>query len=185
MTGGGQATDAPDRVMLDIETLGAAPGAAILSIGAVTFGLDGIGREFYYSISLQSCEDAGLAIDAGTLDWWLQQDDGAREVLTGGIDLDDALRNFALFSADADEIWAYSPSFDCAILSHAYDATDYDVPWTYQQERDCRTLAALSVWPDIEQDGTEHDALDDARYQARQTAAALRALRDAPSGGDE
>ena len=165
-----------NRVMLDIETLGTEQGCAILSIGAVRFGLDGHGDEFYRSVDLESCQDAGLEIDANTLEWWLGQDDAVTGVLTGGDNLADVLEDFSSFYGTSDEIWAFSPSFDCDILAAAYDAVGIVPPWKYYEERCCRTLAALPVWPDIEQDGDEHDALDDARYQAWQTAEALRAL---------
>jgi len=173
-------TDEIHRVMLDIETLGLQPGVAILSIGAVEFGPDGLGETFDRSVSLSSCQEAGLTIDAGTLEWWLEQEDAAREVLTGGDRLGRVLGEFKMFYGDADEIWAYSPQFDCAILSHAYEAFDEAPPWTYQDERDCRTLASLPIWPDLEQDGVEHDALDDAIYQAKQTVEVLQSLRTPP-----
>lgn len=165
-----------ERVMVDIETLGLDPGAAILSIGAVRFGPGGLGEEFEINIDLKSCQDAGLDIDAGTLKWWLSQDGEAQHVLTGGMRLGKALWRFSEFYRPADEIWAYSPSFDCEMLKEAYDAAGMSPPWTYKDERDCRTLAALPIWPDFEQEGVEHDALDDAKYQARQTAETLRSL---------
>lgn len=171
-------SDDRERVMLDIETLGLEPGMAILSIGAVKFSRDGLGETFDRSISLTSCQDAGLTIDAETLEWWLEQEKAAREVLTGGDALGHVLADFRAFYGDADEIWAYSPQFDCTILGHAYEAFDESPPWTYKDERDCRTLAALPVWPDMEQRGVEHDALDDAIYQAEQTVEALRSLHD-------
>jgi hypothetical protein len=172
-------TDAStERVMVDLETLGLDPGAAILSIGAVRFDVGGVGEEFYRSVSLSSCQDAGLSIDAGTLEWWLDQDEAVRGVLRDGHDLKQVLFDFETFYDDAEEIWAFSPSFDCEILGHAYEAVGMDVPWSYRDERDARTLASLPIWPDIDQDGDEHDALDDARYQARQTVVALQALHD-------
>lgn len=165
-----------ERVMVDIETLGLAPGDAILSVGAVRFGTGGLGDEFYREISLESCQDAGLELDAGTLEWWLDQDDAVTGVLVGGDSLDDVLEDFATFYGAAEEIWAFSPSFDCDILAAAYDAVGLVEPWSYREERCCRTMASLPIWPDLDQSGDEHDALDDARYQARQTAEALRSL---------
>jgi len=166
-----------DRVMVDIETLGLDPGTSIISIGAVRFGVDGLGEEFYRTINLTSNEEVGMEIDADTLEWWLNQDDSVTGVLSGGDRLGKVLPAFKMWYDDADEIWAYSPSFDCAHLSYAYDAVGMTAPWTYQDERDCRTLAALPVWPNLDQNGDEHNALDDAKYQARQTAAALRELQ--------
>ena len=179
--------DEPTRVMLDLETLGTDPGCVILSIGAVRFDSDGpTDDEFHKSISLASCTDAGLEIDVGTLEWWLGQDEAAREVLTGGHDLRETLHGFQTWYqyADPDEIWAFSPSFDCAILEAAYEAVDYRVPWSYRDERCARTLAALpgAVRTEGEADETHHDALDDARWQARNVSATLRAISD--SGGE-
>ena len=156
-----------DRVMLDIETLGTEPGAAILSIGAVRFDAGELGATFHESIDIVSCEKAGLSIDAETLRWWLEQDDDATDVLTDGHDLRHILDEFGGWFADADEIWANSPSFDCAILEAAYDAVGLEVPWEFWQTRDFRTLKNLPGAPDIDHDGTEHDALDDAKHQAR------------------
>jgi DNA polymerase III epsilon subunit-like protein len=165
-----------DRVMLDIETLGLEPGAAILSIGAVRFDAGQLGSTYTCSISLESCQDAGLDIDAGTLEWWLDQDDDAQDVLTGGTDLEDALEHFTTWLGDPDEVWANSPSFDCKILEHAYEAVGLTVPWNFYQERDYRTLSKLPVAPEIDHDGVKHDALDDAMHQAHLAAATLKRI---------
>ncbi|MFP4218806.1 MAG: 3'-5' exonuclease, partial [Salinarchaeum sp.] len=174
-----------ERVMVDIETLGIEPGAAVLSIGAVTFDTDGIGAQFHRSIDLQSCQDAGLAIDAETLQWWLDQDGDARAVLTGGDPLADVLAAFTEFVPEDAEVWANGPQFDCEHLEAAYAAVDMDAPWTFRDERDVRTVRALPVAPDVEQDGTEHDALDDAVYQARIVGEALNRLESGEWGGGD
>jgi hypothetical protein len=153
------------RVMVDIETLGLEPGAAIVSIGAVEFGPDGLGDEFVGDIDLESCQDAGLEIDASTVQWWLDQDDTAQEQLQGGETLATVLAGFNAWY-DSDEIWANSPSFDCEHLERAYEAVGLDEPWDFRDERCFRTLRALGVDARVSRDGTEHDALDDARYQA-------------------
>ena len=176
-----------DRIMVDIETLGTDPGAAIVSIGAVQFTTDAdpgdaIEAEFFESVALESCDAYGLDIDGSTVKWWLGQPAAAREQLHGGRDLSTALRSLRSFVDDADEIWANSPAFDCAILREAYRAVDQPTPWRYWQERDYRTLReVLPDWPAREQTGVEHDALDDARYQAECLVRALNTLDD---GGD-
>jgi hypothetical protein len=174
-----------DRVMVDIETLGTEPGCAILSIGAVRFDGGQLGDTFYETISAQSCQNKGLSIDAGTLEWWLDQDEEAQDVLSGGLGLAWALAEFANWYDDADEIWANSPSFDCEILAAAYDAVDKDVPWDFWQERDFRTLKNLPVAPEIEHSGVEHDALDDAKHQAHVAASTLKRLESASSDADK
>ena len=165
-----------DRVMIDIETLGIEPGSVILSIGAVRFDTDGLGKETHINVDLQSCQEAGLEIDANTLEWWLSQEEDVQHILTGGMELRKALIQLNEFYHGANEVWAFSPSFDCAHLEEAYEALNLVIPWTYQEKRDCRTLANTDLWPDMEQEGNEHNALDDAKYQARQTVKALQAM---------
>jgi hypothetical protein len=171
------ASDAPRRVMIDIETVGLERGAAIVEIGAVQFTPDAVtGETFHRSVSLTSCQEAGLHIDADTVEWWLgDQPELASEVLVGGVDLADALIAFVDWCNDIEphEVWANSPSFDCEMLEHAGEQVGVSMPWEFYQERDVRTLDSLPHGVDIEQQGVEHTALDDAIYQARVASAIL------------
>lgn len=167
-----------DRVMLDIETLGLDPGASIVAIGAVRFSESHLGDTFQRSISLTSCENAGLTIDAETLEWWLTQDELAKDQLVGGSRLGPVLRDFAEWYDNVDEIWANSPSFDCEILSAAYDAVGLEQPWNFWAERDFRTLESFDFAPEPEQAGVEHDALDDAVHQAEIASETLARLEE-------
>jgi len=165
--------DTPDRVMIDIETLGTEPGAAIIAIGAVRFDRSGPGEEFYKSVSIKSCQEHGLEIDAGTLEWWLGQDDAAREQLAGGDALPEVLWQLDEFVDGADEVWACSPSFDCKLLASAFDAVGLTEPWMYYELRDYRTVRELPIAGEMDQDGADHDALADAKLQALVAAKAL------------
>jgi hypothetical protein len=173
--------------MIDIETLGIEPGAAILAIGACTFDADGVGETFEVSVDLESCQDRGLSIDADTLQWWLTNEVDATDLLAGGVPLPTALSELRDFleTQGYDELWANSPKFDMAHLEHAYDALDWVTPWEFYQLRDVRSLQALPGAVDLEQDGTEHDALDDAIHQAREVGATLRALEGAEVSADD
>lgn len=169
--------ESADRVMIDIETLGTEPGAAILSIGAVRFNVDdGITDSFHRNISLVSCEDHGLSIDAQTLEWWLSQNEEVQHVLTDGDDLETVLTAFTTFYDDATEVWAKSPPFDCAILGHAYDVIELDTPWSFRDTRDVRTILSLPQAADKNQDGNKHDALADATHQAELVIETLRSI---------
>lgn len=152
--------------MVDIETLGTDPGAAIVSIGAVTFDTED--REtLYCPVSLKSATDAGLTVEGGTLEWWLEQDGNARDELAGGLPLRKALADFNDFVADAEELWANSPSFDLAIIAAAMDAVGVTPSWEFYQERDFRTLKNLPGRPKIERDDAQHHAEADAVHQAK------------------
>jgi len=181
--------------MVDIETLGKAPGCAILSIGAVAFTWDDpkpVGT-FYRTVSLASCKAAGLVFDPDTVAWWQGQDQAAREAaFAGPVDLATALGDLREF-IDAErlrvvyhkpdpEVWARDPDFDCVILEAAYRAigsTEY--PWPYNGKRALRTLVDLATrtgllinWPSFE--GVKHHALHDALHQAKVARAAYHTI---------
>ena len=71
-------------IMLDLETLGKLPDAAIIAIGAVHFDLEtsAIQSRFYTVVDLESSVDSGGIMDASTVLWWLQQNEEARKALT-------------------------------------------------------------------------------------------------------
>lgn len=164
---------AVERVMLDTETLGTEPGAIVLSVGAARFDLDGVTDTLYRSIDMIDAQEHGLTIDANTLDWWLYQDEEAKEVLYDGSEMIPALEALASFVVNADEVWANSPSFDCRLLEAAYDAIGVGTPWEYYEERDYRTLKRLPITVDWEPEGVDHNALDDAVNQAEYAAEVL------------
>ena len=89
--------------MIDIETVGLERGSAIVEIGAVQFEpVAMIGETFHASVSLTSCQEAGLTIDADTVEWWLgDQPEIATEILVGADDLADDLRSLEEQARDA------------------------------------------------------------------------------------
>ena len=118
--------------MLDLETLGTAPGCVVLSIGAVFFDpLVGLGAELYGVLSLQSCKDNGLKVDINTQQWWSKQSDEAQQVLRDAeapeaAPLVDGLQAFTKWiketrSADV-FVWGNGSDFDQPIITAAYNA---------------------------------------------------------------
>ena len=175
-----------DRIMLDIETLGLEPGCVILSIGASRFDHDGLtGEDWYAEIDIADCRGHGLTVDNETYEWWREQGEWAP--VDGETPLREALAQLTDWAGDADEWWANSPKFDMAILEAAYGAVGLDAPWAYYELRDVRTLRALPGAVELEMEGREHHALDDARHQAREVAATLQsvALGGSPSATTE
>jgi len=162
-----------NNIMIDIETLGTGTNSVILSIGAVAFNEEGLGKEYHAHIDPQSCTDAGLQIDARTVMWWLTQDDAARKAITTGkqvplikalVDLKEA------FNWKDVKVWCNGANFDFPILSNAYQALGGEAPWPYWAALDYRTIKNI-VPTDVlkackEQAGTAHDALSDAKAQA-------------------
>lgn len=174
------------HVMLDLETLGTKPGCVIRSIGAVAFdpAAEILGAAFYANLDRASCAAAGLTVDPDTEAWWARQSPQARARLEPDQrPLGEALDGFDAFwrQANALQIWGHGASFDAPILEAAYRALGRRTPWSYANCRDTRTLYELAdVAPD-RADGLHHDALDDAKTQARAVQAGWRKLRPPPA----
>lgn len=155
------------HIMVDLETLGRDADSVIVSIGAVEFSVDrGIENEGYWPLDLVQ---PGRHLDLETIRWWLQQDVAARQVFgeERPVPLSTALDELAqAFDADTC-IWVYGANFDEVILNHAYRQQHKPVPWHYRNVRCLRTLRAL--YPDVTilENGTKHNALVDARWQAQ------------------
>lgn len=167
-------------LMIDIETLGKAPGSVILSIGAVWFNAETgeLGDEYYAAINPQSAINSGLRMDVSTVQWWMKQSEEAREAaFSGERILSWALGELGDFvrKSEAKRIWAKPPSFDLVLLEAAFVACSIPIPWEYWTPRDCRTLFEISK---VKQTafGTAHNALDDAKAQAAGVIEAYRVL---------
>ena len=159
------------HIMIDLETMGTRPDAAIIAIGAVAFDKYGVHDTFYLNVDLQSAVTTGARIDPSTVMWWLKQSDEARAAFdTKGVDLVTALdRLDAWFDMQVDGcegVWGNGASFDNTILSESYKRLGFNPPWPFWKDRCYRTMK--SMFPDVEMDrsGTHHNALDDARSQA-------------------
>jgi hypothetical protein len=68
---------------LDLETMGSTrQTAAIVSIGAVAFNVEGdMSEPFYVNVDLEDAMRHGLTVDADTIKWWMRQQLLAREAI--------------------------------------------------------------------------------------------------------
>lgn len=170
------------HIMVDLETMGTAPGSAIVSLGAVAFDpvAGTLGEEFYRVIDLASCQRAGLTIDAGTLVWWLRQSEAARAELVrdDATALPTVLGWFATWwrRQQGQFIWGHGANFDEPLLRAAFRAACVTVPWRYWDARCTRTIFALTGEKPNREQGVHHNALDDAKAQAEAVIRAWRKL---------
>ena len=166
------------HVMVDIETLSTQPNAAILSIGAVKFDVQrGIIEKFYTGISLESCMDRGMVVDADTIKWWMSQSEETRSVFNGTTNVTAALMMFREFLPKENFfLWGNGANFDPVILGSAYASCGMYVPWNFRNVRCYRTL--LSLFPDTPKQPLilKHNAIDDAVVQALTAIDILRRL---------
>lgn len=165
--------------VLDLETMGKGPRAAIVAIGCVRIQHGGIADTLYHRVNLESSLLAGLEVDGSTVKWWLQQDAAARAEVDGtqpSVLLPVALQALADFIAEEDAlVWGNGSSFDNVIVRSALDACGMGNLWYFWNDRDLRTLLALYTEAKLLPfEGTKHHALDDAMHEAKQLLAALQ-----------
>ncbi|HHC4736244.1 3'-5' exoribonuclease [Escherichia albertii] len=175
------------HMMIDLETMGKNPDAAVISIGAIFFDpqTGDIGPEFSKTIDLDT---AGGVIDRDTVKWWLKQSREAQSaILADEIPLDDALLQLREFIDENSgeffvQVWGNGTSFDNVILRRSYERQGIPCPWHYCNDRDVRTIVELGGAMDFDArtaipfEGERHNALDDARYQAKYVSAIWQKL---------
>lgn len=166
------------HLMIDLETMGKNPDAPIISIGAIFFDpqTGDMGPEFSKTIDLDT---AGGVIDRDVIKWWLKQSREAQSaIMTDEIPLDDALLQLREFIDENSgeffvQVWGNGANFDNTILRRSYERQGIPCPWRYYNDRDVRTIVELGKAIDFDArtaipfEGERHNALDDARYQAK------------------
>ncbi|EKG8828378.1 TPA: exonuclease [Escherichia coli] len=176
-----------NHLSVDLETMGKNPDAPIISIGAIFFDpqTGDMGPEFSKTIDLDT---AGGVIDRDVIKWWLKQSREAQSaILTDEIPLDDALLQLREFiDENSDEffvqVWGNGANFDNTILRRSYERQEIPCPWRYHNDRDVRTIVELGKAIDFDArtaipfEGERHNALDDARYQAKYVSAIWQKL---------
>lgn len=190
------------HVMTDLETMGTVPGCAGLSIGAVVFcPHDGVLQEEFYSvISLTDSLENFLTEDEDTKDWWRGQSEAAKQVLRDANDpaapaLSEVLERFNSWALGVVggkrsnlRLYGNGADFDNPILQVMYAAAK--VPFLGDDKkgfyggRCYRTLKSLDelfgpamAAPKLARTGTHHNALDDAKSQARHLIETIRIIK--------
>ena len=163
-------------LMVDVESMGKRPDAAVVSIGAVFFDLQSctLGPTFLQTIHLGSAVANGGTMDPGTVLWWLGQSEEARKgIRFGGRAIGDVLEDFRDWiaktcrPADA-RPWGNSDFFDLPKIESAYTRLCMSTPWFWTNCRDFRTVRNLHphVEYDFKSKGDDaHNALVDAIFQ--------------------
>ena len=171
------------HLMIDIETMGNKPTAPIVTIGAVFFDpqTGGLGAEFYMAVNLASAMEQGATPDGDTILWWLKQSAEARAAICTDdtkhiADVLSELSSFISRNADNPsylKVWGNGANFDNVILRSAYDRADQTCPWQFWNDSDVRTMVLLGKELGFDPkrnmpfDGVAHNALADARHQAK------------------
>ena len=176
------------HIMIDLETLGTGVESVFISIGMVTFDIE-TGKQsgsFYKNVDWQSSIDNGRKMDADTVKWWLSQSDSARKaVIKEGVKLRDALVLLDAYIHRAARkgkvfVWSNGSTFDISMLEHAYSSLGIKIPWAFYSVRDVRTIKYLGkhlVDKNVfKMEGMAHNALEDAKHQAKYVSILYNAL---------
>ncbi|EFO2616864.1 exonuclease [Escherichia coli] len=175
------------HLMIVLKTMGTSPDAPIISIGAIFYDpqTGDMGPEFSKTIDL---ETAGGVIDRGAIKyWWKQSREAQSAIMTDEIPLDDALLQLREFIDENSgeffvQIWGKEANFNNVILRRSYERQGIPCPWSYYNDRDVRTIVELGKAIDFDArtaipfEGERHNALDDARYQAKYVSAIWQKL---------
>jgi len=156
----------------------------------------GMDCDCYYGIWSDSLEeqqkDLNREINIDTLIWWMKQSDEAREVFN--VDTRKAtpvsgylkdLNAFIMRTCVPDvRVWGNGAAFDNVILRNMYEAAGVKPFWKYSNDRCYRTVK--NMVPDLLQnmelkptefEGVRHNALHDAKNQARRLQEYLACFR--------
>lgn len=183
--GGAELKRGMDHVMIDMETLCERNDAVILSLGAVYFNPNNseMGPEFYANVDPRSCQELGMSIGIGTIDWWMKQGVEIYKLTRSNptpAPIDMVLLQFQAWidlNRKYPELWSNGDSFDNSILENACHLTKVPYPTKFYNRRDVRTLVALGKHAGLNHKQSEfkkgitlHHALDDAKYQVLYTS---------------
>ena len=162
------------HLMIDLETLSTDPRAVVLSLGAVVFNHEDIHNTLYLELDIrEQMEVYKRHVSADTLAWWMKQSSAARTVFSPQhpVLMHDAISQMIDMLSAVEwggiHVWSNGGSFDIPIIHTMCTDTGVKLPWQYFNERCYRTLK--NAFPNVKavpMEGVEHNALNDALYQA-------------------
>lgn len=170
------------HAVIDLETLGQRDDAIILSVGIVKLDLNGVlipkeeHGELYMALDVHDQLTKGRSVTDSTNRWWLNQSYEARKVFSeekySVLVALDYIKRF-LYEGKPGPIdpmiWGNGPEFDNRILGNLFEQYGWEIPWSYRQNQSIRMIKGF--FPDciesIRFEGVQHNALDDARHEAR------------------
>ena len=177
-------------MMLDLETVGLAENAGILSIAMLPFDRRGgltDAEPFFRTVDLSSCFMAGMCM-TGSQEWWMRQDPQASAAIVNAVKqpvsrvMNDAYTYLSAFAEKGELVmWSRGMDFDFPKLEWCFRKfVEKPFPYAYYNRRDVRTLVReLQVdESQIEFEGIRHNALDDCRHQVKVVQKAFSCIPD-------
>jgi hypothetical protein len=162
------------HVMLDLETFGTQAGCVIRSVGMVMFDTQSnwMGEEYYANLTEEDQIAFGAHKDPGTIAWWSRQSSQAQQQLLINqkpfVSVATEITNF-IKGNRGKFVWGQGANFDVVLLEQSLRMSGHKTPWLFYNTRDTRTAYQMAGFDtkSIVRQGTYHNALDDAKHQAR------------------
>lgn len=180
------------HLVLDIETCGINPGCIVTEIGiAIIEQNKVIDKAFWRLNPSEEIFHLGMTVESDTAKWWTEFPIEKRENLVNGSNNEFVsiyqilpIINTFVSKYKIDYFWGNSPDFDFKILDELinrindFDKTEFKFPWNcFWKLRDVRTLIRGSGLNNSEiKNINQHNALDDAIYEAEQLCNAFKKL---------
>lgn len=189
------------NLMIDLETLGTSSKAPVISIGACYFDETGVKQHFYAVLDIKQQIDSGLRkVDADTIKWWMGQEGAAKKVFQEELGVQaieglqpveyyytennrHSLEEFSRFCFLHEDIkpWGNGSTFDITILESLLEDYNLLPPWKFYNIRDMRTFKEYVYdGSETKREGTHHNALDDAIYQAEVVVEGMNRNKNKP-----
>lgn len=182
--------------MIDLETLGIDDDAVISQIGAVVFDLKTfeVYGEFRECINIIDLKKRGFSIDKDTMNWWSKQDLSVRNSAMNGkkpgnqvAEEFNEFLNYHFRGINFD-VWSNGILFDVPKIDYFmlyYDFAPLSIRTKYNRIHDFRTIRNQTLnlfrgrFTKVEttlDSGTQHDALDDSRWQVNSLQLCLKMM---------
>jgi exodeoxyribonuclease VIII len=163
------------NLMIDFETLDTKPTAVVLSLGLVLFSNEKIISKTYREFFIDDQLKDGRTVSGDTLTWWFQQSEEAQKIFSSDnkilvCDFLSQMRNIKNAERNLSEVllWGNGVKFDNAILTNLFEMYGVESPFKFWNDRCYRTFNALTNCRSlVKREGTHHNALDDAIFQAK------------------
>lgn len=184
------------EVVLDIETMGTAHDAVVVSVGMVRIVWDttlsawavpeeGSSYSFYTVLNATTQLQSHRSVETATMNWWKDRRSGASDVLQQSLlcmnNLHGQCESIHRFVREIHNtrLWGNGPNFDNKMLNHLLGSIGITEPCHFRNDRDIRTARDILSSDDMEAIPTNplpHHALYDARQEARMLIAANHKL---------
>lgn len=180
-----------EDISFDLETFGTKQGSYISAIGVAKFDIRT--GEIQDTLYMKTrCPEKEFNIDIATIQWWMKQDERAREEIydANRMHIYEALKLIEEFVGAKSFVWGNGAAFDIALLESAFEKMFpvFEIPWKFWNVQDMRTIVNVAEYlgfnkKRVPREGDHHNALHDAIHQAKIISQAFQTIINGGTNG--